>query len=326
MKHQQIGMLEATADDEINLVELLTDIWKQRWLIASFIAASIIVAVIYLNGATYNYTAKLRVVPAQSSQIGTGKGNGLSGLASMAGLNLPQDPGAMSFQLYTESLHSRSVADALAKRTDLMKVIFSSEWDEKKQRFIEPQPSISTYVVRGIKSLLGLPVYNWRPPGAARLQEYIESNVQPKEDVASPVVTITYEHPDPQFAVAFLTALHHVLDESLRQKALTRSTQYIDYLSAQLQHVTLAEHRIAISNMLFEQEKTKMMASSSLAFSADLFGPVTASIRPTSPRPSLVLAMSVVLGGVLGAFVALMRTQLRKYRRAQNTDNESASI
>lgn len=303
------------ADDEVNLVELLSDIWRQRVLVICCVAVFVLGAIFYLNVATYAYTAELRVTPAQPSQLGKGKTAGLSGLASVAGLSLGRDPGTMSFDLYTESLKSRDVAEKLAGQRDLMKVVFAGEWDERTKSFREPPAGLVAMISRTLKSILGIPVYAWQPPSAARLQEYIESNVKTKEAIESPVVSITLEHPDPEFAVKFLNQLHHALDDNLRTKALVRSTEYIDYLSDQLRRVTIVEHRSAIAEMLSEQEKTKMMASSSLAFAADQFGPVTASLRPTSPRPSIVLALSIVLGTLAGILAALLRTQVRNYRR-----------
>lgn len=325
MNHQQIDTNTVKADDEINLVELVSDIWKQKWLIAIFVGAAFLCGIIYLNIATYNYTAELRVTPTQPSQLSKLKTSGLSGLASIAGLSIPQNPATMSFDLYTEGLRSRNVAEALSARTDLMKVIFSHEWDAKTNRFVEPRLGVRAQISRGLKSLLGLPVYKWEAPDAARLQDYIGSSVRVSEDVESPVVTITFEHPDPKFAVAFLTALHNVLDDNLRQKALTRSDQYISYLSNQLQRVTIAEHRAAIADTLSEQEKTRMMASSSLAFAADPFGPVTASLRPTSPNPSIVLILSIAIGAFLGILAALLRTQVRAYRHARTNDAENVN-
>lgn len=326
MDHQRIDTNTVKADDEINLLELVSDIWKQKWLIAVFVGLALLYGIIQLNTATYNYTAELRVTPAQPSQVNRMKASGVSGLASIAGLSIPQSTGAASFELYAEGLHSRNVADRLVKNTDLMKTIFSSEWNAKTNQFVEPPATVRTQIVRGLKSLLGLPVYSWEAPDAARLQDYIETQVRVSEDMESPVVTLTFEHPDPKFAVTFLTALHNELDDNLRQKALTRSNQYINYLTNQLQRVTIAEHRAAIADTLSEQEKTRMMASSSLAFAADPFGPVTTSLRPTSPNPTIVLALSIVIGAFSGILVAVLRTQVRAYRRVQVSDVENTDV
>ena len=297
-------------ESSIDLVELLSTFWKQRLLIFIFILAGVVVADLYLRSVTYSYTAYLKVIPAQPSRMTGVKTQGLASLASIAGVGAVQDPGTLAFQLYTEGLHSRSVAEAIAQRPDVMRTLFISEWDARSRRFVQPPKGSLGRLSASVKSILGIPVTRWTPPNAARLQEYIETHVKAQKSEESPVVTITLEHKDPAFAVSFLKILHQVLDDNLRAKALGRSNQYIAYLSNQLRTVTLAEHRSAIADALSEQEKTKMMASSSLAFAADLFGPVTSSIRPTSPRPIMVLFFGVVAGAVLGTIVAAIRAGL----------------
>ena len=85
-------------------------------------------------------------------------------------------------------------------------------------------------------------------------------------------------------------------------------------LSAQLGKVTIAEHREALAQTLSEQEKQRMAASSSAPYAAEPFGNATASPRPTSPRPILVLAASLMAGLLLGTLAALGVARLRAYR------------
>lgn len=301
--------------DEIELVQLITDVWAQRWLVAAFVLISLIASIFYLQQAAYLYTAEMKVTPTQpSSQSSRSKLGGLAGLASIAGVSLGQDSGAMSFMLYTKGVSSRSVAEALARRPDLMQVVFSNEWDQRTQRFVEPQPSPLAAVAKSVKSLLGLPTTRWQKPDAARLHDYIEANVKIEEAPDAPLATLTYSHEDPRFATRFLAAIHQVLDDNIRRRAFDRASQYIDYLSSQLETARLLEHRNAIAQALSEQERNRMMASSRMAFAAEPFDPPTASLRPTSPRPILVLAVGTIIGFVIGIGVALLRAQIRRYR------------
>lgn len=309
-----------TGNDEIDLIELFSNLWKQRWLIVAIVAFGLVAGIFYLQRATYLYTAELKVAPAQAAHSSSkSKLGGLASLASIAGVNMGQDPGTMSFLLYTEGVSSRSVADALSRERELMKVIFRNEWDEDAQRFVEPQPGLVGSAARTIKSLLGIPSYGWEKPGAARLQDYIEKNVKLTEDTGSPVVTLSFAHEDPLFAAQFLMEIHRVLDSNIREKARQRATQYIDYLSKQLQSANMIEHRNALAQALSEQEKSRMMASSTLAFAAEPLDPATTSLRPTNPNPVLVLTLSIILSAAIGVGVALLRLQFSNYQARART-------
>lgn len=294
-------------NDDINLLELVDAVWRRRRMVIGCAVAALMIGILYLHLATYKYTAELKVTPAQSSSSGSlsSKIGGLSGLASLAGVNIPQDQSATAFLLYIEGVHSRPVADALAQRTDLMKVAFEEEWDERQQRFVERKglrPAINA-----IKVVLGIPVRDWAPPNGARLQEFMTREIRVVQDSKSPVATIAMDHEDPQFAKAFLGALNEVIDDMLRRKALARADQYINYITAKLPTITIAEHREALTQALSEQEKLKMMASSSVAYAAEPFGPPSSSYRPTSPRPIIVLAASFIGGLLVGITAAILR-------------------
>jgi len=304
----------AAATDEIDLAELARALWGGRWIIAGVTGAVLLAAVLYLNFATYKYTARLTLTPAQASgSTLTSKLGGLSDLASIAGINMPQDSSALAFSLYVEGIHSRSLADAMARHRNLMQIIFHRDWNAAKSAWQEPTGFVRS-TATAIKRMLGIPVYDWRPPDGARLQEFMAEEVGIEQDPKKPFVTISFDHEDPVFAARFISTLNSELDNFLRQKALARANGNIEYLSIQLGKVTIAEHREALAQALSEQEKQRMVASSSAPYAADPFGTATASAHPTAPRPVLVLAASLMAGLLLGTLAALGICRLRVYR------------
>jgi uncharacterized protein involved in exopolysaccharide biosynthesis len=324
----------APGQRDIDLLEVPIALWRNWRLIGACALIGLVVSSLYLHVATYRYTAELTVIPVQSSGGGAaGRLGGIADLASLAGVSLPKDQGFAQYQLYFEGIHSRSVADALSKRTDLMKVIFRSEWDEKTKSWRQPTSPLRP-IVQAFKFILGIPNYDWQPPDGARLLLYMNSEIKVAEDPKKALATISFDHRDPKFAVAFLRALHDTVEGQLRQKALSVSRQYVSYLSEQLKTVTMVEQRQAIMNALVEQEKSVMMASSNAPFAAESFGDPTASYRPTSPVPILVLALGFLIGAAVGAGIAMFSLvrplafpalpewvrSLAQHRRARRTE------
>lgn len=295
---------------DLYLPDLFAYLWRRPALIATYAAIGLVLAILYLHFAKYEYTIQLQVGPVKTS--GSGRGGSLSSqlgdLASMvpiAGLAVGASADSPDFKLYMEGMFSRSIADALANRTDLMKVIFKTEWNASEQRWEEPH-GIVRNIVSGLKYILGIPITPWSPPDGARLQEYIQKNVMIDQNLRNVLVTISFEHEDPDFGRRFLTALHQADDDHLRKATLVRSEAYIKYLSAKLATITVAEHRQALADSLSEQEKSMMMASGGASFSAEPFGGASASIRPTSPLPIVVLSMGVFLGVLAGLASAFL--------------------
>lgn len=281
--------------------------WK---IVLLTILVTTVAMVIYLNIATYKYTATVKLTTSQSAGgLGSQLGN-LGALASIASVRLPQGAGEQNFLNFSQSLLSRSTAEGLLKRPELLHVMFEQEWDATSQQWVEPKGPIKTIAGVGRK-ILGLPVYPFRPPDAARVQKYLETYVGVAEDTRKPVISITYSHKDPNFAVNLLDAIASIDDETLRRKSLTRSTNYIAYLEGQLRVAQLAESRTALALVLGEQVKQRMLASANAPFAAEPISAISVSDQPTAPKPIIFLITAVVAGLIIGVLLVLVRADFK---------------
>lgn len=312
------GQAQRASSGEVDFSRMAAAVWQRRWIVVAFGLAALFAAAIYLRVATYTYTVSLKVAPAQGG--GETTGSRLGGLASLAGISLPKDQGVSPFQLYLENIQSREIADDIASRPELLKQMFPASWNDEAGRWEEPQSTLGV-VARPIKRLLGVPIYPWTKPNGGDVQEYISTKVQVVESSKKAIVTLRMQDRDPQFAMAFLRALHRDNDERLRRRTLMRTSRYIEYLSAQLRTVSIAEHREALAATLSEQEKQRMLASSRAPFAAEPIGEPTASTRPTSPRPVVVLTMSLLAGLLLGVLAAVLLQFVDRTRRALRAES-----
>jgi len=310
---------ETIAAGEVDISATLRRLAKGWVTIVAALAIALTAAVIYLNLSTYEYAVAMRIAP-----VATSGGDGLSsrfaslgGLAAVAGVSLPDSGGSASFKLYVESLHSRDVANILSRDPALMHKVFVREWDDRAKAWRLPSGIFHDATV-AIKSLLGLPILPWAPPSAARLQQWMQEKIGVEQNIKTPVVTVTLSSDAPVFAAHFLDRLGSTVDELLRERALLRTNEYIQYLSQRMATITLAEQRVAVAQALGEQERIKMAASSDRPYAAEVFDHPSASDRPVSPSPAKVLTIALVLGLVSGIGLVLTRP-LRMQRSAGGT-------
>lgn len=284
-----------------SLLSFTIDIMRKWKLIAAFVLCGLVFSIIYLERANYRYSIDYRVNPTEMDTSSLTKKFG--GLAAMAGISIGGDKASSPFDLYISAIYSPEVAKILAKDPEIMKGAFEKEWDPGANAF-EPPSGAMPSVVAQVKSVLGIPVYPWESPDAARLQEYIEKNVLIVKDQKKSLTTLSMEDKNPAYASHLLTSIHRAADNVIRERALNRSTQYINYISEKLREVSLAEHREALAETLGEQERVRMMSSSNLPYAAEPLGAPIVSLRPTSPKPGLILALGVIMGGALGVLTA----------------------
>ena len=117
---------------EINLLDILKVIVKRKMLIITLCLTAIVFSVIYSLTLPNIFTATARVLPPQKDAGGgmsalLGQMGGLAGLAGMGGLG-------GSGELYLGILKSRSVADAVIKRLDLMTLFKSKNADDARTK------------------------------------------------------------------------------------------------------------------------------------------------------------------------------------------------
>jgi len=289
------------------LMIALTKGWK---LIFLCVLVAVLWAIDGLHSAPILYQAQMSVTPAQTNGGDAARLSAAGGLASLAGFALPSAQGGGSdFQLYLDSLRSRTIADELAKDPALMHLLFGSEWSEATQSWHEPPPPTGWAATeKSIFDFLGYPTIAWHEPDGESLYDFINYYVKiqqdPRKNYTADVV-MTY--PDAKFAVQFLNMLHETADNMLRQKAILRTKAYIAYLQDTMSKVTIVEQRVAIAQALSEQQKSAMVAQSGNAYAADLFEKPWAASYPVSPTPAKTLLTWAAIGAFVGGFLAWLQ-------------------
>lgn len=283
--------------------------WK---LVLAGAALGFVLAVLNLQGAVYSYPVQMQVTAAQGTNSDTGGGNRLSqlsGLASLASISLPTTQNAMQFQLYIDSLYTRDLSNDIAKNHEIMMILYGNQWDAASQTWRETPPSLFTRMMLSLRSFLGLaPSEPWQPPGGANVLSFLANSLTVTQDPRKPyMATLTLNSPNKAFAIRFLNLLSKTADDRLRQQALGRAQDYINYLSKKLETVSAVEHRAAITEALSEQERYAMVASSDRPFAAEVFESPWASNLPSSPSPRQVFLIFVMLGAFAGLGISYLR-------------------
>jgi uncharacterized protein involved in exopolysaccharide biosynthesis len=157
-----------------------------------------------------------------------------------------------------------------------------------------------------MKVILGFPVKPWHPPDGRDVQQYLSDHLEIYEDAKSPVVTLRIDSDEPQVSRRLLQKLAETVDQLLRQRALTRATDYVRYLSHELNVETVAEYRQTLMAHLAEQEQTLMMANASVSFSMQVFNLPAIPAVPSAPKAIVLLITALVFGMGLGGGMCLL--------------------
>lgn len=290
--------------EQIGISDLLLRLWRHKLRVIVTAIIFFLLGALYLRSAPVRYTAVLQATSATFGPRGANGGGAISTFASLAGI--AGSTSASPFDLYLASLTSRAVADDLARDRTIMRAVFANEVDPARGGWREP-PSRLGAVKTTLLRAFGIAVQPWRAPDAARLQAYLAHEiVTGRASANSPITNISFTHSDPRFAAVLLNQISQSADNRVRRADLARARNYIAYLTIKLATVTLAEQRFAIAGILADQERQAMIASSGLSYAAQTIEPAAVPITPSSTPPVLVLFAAMLLGALVGGFLALV--------------------
>ncbi|MDA8524975.1 Wzz/FepE/Etk N-terminal domain-containing protein [Planktomarina temperata] len=156
------------ADDEIDLRELFAVLWHGKWLIFSLCCVALLLAPVYLHSAERKYTVSMILKPVIEDSTGPNLA-GLGGLASLAGVSLPQSASG-DFATFRALLLSEEVAERVIAATELLPAIFKNEWDAQNAQFRRAPRGVLGRSLSGLKSVLtGDEKRDYTPPNPQRL-------------------------------------------------------------------------------------------------------------------------------------------------------------
>lgn len=267
---------------------------------------SIMLASLHLRLAERKYTVRYVFAPVASENSGPSIG-GLGGLASLAGVSLPTGSSS-DFLTYKFLLKSEEVAARMLKDRDLLVSVFSSDWDTERELFRQPASGPLKSVVRGLKNLLtGNEPSAYIPPNAARLSAWMDKAFNSSEGRDTGFLTLSAETAKPTLMVDVITRATQQTDQLLKERYIATAEQTMSFYQQQLSKARAREHREALAKLIAQEDQKLMLASKGSYFVAEPITEPYVSLGPTSPKASLVLALSVVLGGFLGAAIVLIK-------------------
>jgi uncharacterized protein involved in exopolysaccharide biosynthesis len=295
-------------DDEIDLFELVQNLWEDKWLISAITSVAAVVSVLVALWLPNIYQASTLLRP-QSSEGGIG---GLArqygGLASLAGISLPSGDGQSKTQLALEVLKSKKFAYDFATRHDLLPALFAAEsWDLATQTLsLDAEvydPSAGGWV-REVEP----------PRTAAPSPEEVHAlwneTVSVSEEKDSGFVTLSIKHRSPVYAKEWLDLLVVDINEALRAQDLAESERAVAYLEGQLKQTNVAEIRELLAGLLRSHMESRMMATVEPNYAFSVIDPPTVPELKSEPKRALICVLGTLLGCMLGVVISLVRRAL----------------
>ena len=294
-------------EDEIDLRELFSVLWRGKYFIIIFTVISLAAGSLYLRNISSKYKVSILLAPVQEEQT-TPDFVSLGGLASLAGISLPTGS-ASDFSKYEIMLKTPEISTLVFTEQNLIQELFSVEWDNSQQIFREPNQNRKTLIKNYVKELLtGQPPKEYIEPNPARLTEFIGGSIRISVDKKTQYLNLSAESSNPKLLTKLLVSMIKNTDELFKKKFLKQANDAVQFYQIKISKARSQEHREILATLIAKEERKLLLATRGGPFVAEILTGPNTSLNPTSPKVSLILALSILLGGFLSCGLLLIRS------------------
>ncbi len=303
MKSNALSQENTTFDDEIDLKELFSVLWKAKILIiliTSFFALS---SVLYALSLTNFYKSQaILSVAGESNSVGSLSGMG--GLASMVGINLLSS-GEGKGEIAVRTIQSRAFLKHLITFENVLPSIMATKSYDFQSKKIQFDPEVynennGVWVRDPSKNKQSKPSY------LEAYKAYL-SQVSINKDEFTNLITISVEHISPIFAKEFLELIINEANELLRNKDLQESSDAIAFLTNEIPKSSLITMKDAINNLVESQLQKQMLSKVNKEYILKVIEPPFIPEVKSKPTRSLICILGTLFGGILAIIGVLMR-------------------
>ncbi|WP_417698275.1 Wzz/FepE/Etk N-terminal domain-containing protein [Psychromonas sp.] len=301
----------AQQDDEIDLKELFLALWEGKWIILLVTIVFAIGGVLYALSQPNTYKAEAVLASANDSKSGglAAMASQFGGLASLAGISLGSG-GADSKAMALATLQSRQFLNAFIHKYDLLVPLMAGEkWNpstDTLQLDSEIYDAPSNTWVRDVEPGKTPEPTDWEAYKA------FKKLISVSESKDNGLVTLSITHLSPTIAKQWVDWLVIDLNAWVKKQSLDEARRNISYLEEQIERTSISDMQSVFYQLIEEQTKNLMLAQVQEEFAFKIIDPAVVPEEKAGPKRALICVLAVLLGGMLGMGIVLIRFAFAK--------------
>lgn len=267
--------------------EWLRRIWSRRAVLAMFVVAFTALSLTYSMTASPWYRASVVLVAREQPALG-GLSAQLAQLGSLAGL-VGLTVGSTGKTTPLAILRSRGFAKRFIEDESLLPVLFAEKWDQ------------STGAWKASAQ---------RHPDVRDGVRYLHEKVlRVSDDKRTGLVTLYVEWTDAEQAARWANLLAERINRETREQAVAEASANIEFLSRELETVTVLSLQQSISRLLETELQKLMAARGAEQFSYTVVDPAETPKRRIRPKPLFLSLTGGIAGLLLGVVYIALTTR-----------------
>jgi uncharacterized protein involved in exopolysaccharide biosynthesis len=249
------------------------------------------------------YKAEALLVPISSNENVGGNIQELGGLASLAGISLSE--GSDTSAIALEKLQSLSFfEEIILPQINLPDLMAVESWDPYSNSITYDKEIYDDSTKTWTREITSLQTPE---PSAQESFTAFMEHIGALTDIKTRLITISAKHQSPFIAKQWADLVIKELNIFYREKDKKEATFAVDYLNEQISRTRLSEVKLVISEVLAQQIQTLSLIEANENYVFDFIDPPAVMEKKSEPRRAIICIVGALIGGFLGAIVALFR-------------------
>jgi len=248
------------------------------------------------------YTSSALLTATEQLDSASSRSSGFSGLASFAGVDIPQSAAEKNIDLGLEILKSRSFKINLIKKYQLEPILFASKkWDGNK------------LIIDG--SIYDKTNNQWieDTPTDEELVKIFTNMISIEVDKKTGFITLKVTHISPNFSKEITELLIKELNTFQKQYDLKRADKALNYLYQQSVQTSIVNLKNIFNNLIESQLKKKMLADISEEYFLTTIDAAVVPLKHSFPNRAIIILFGSMLGFLIGLTFVIFKV-LKKNR------------
>ncbi|WP_445777202.1 Wzz/FepE/Etk N-terminal domain-containing protein [Shewanella sp.] len=302
-----------SVQDEIDLRELFSVIWKGKWLIIAITFIFAVASVAFAINQPNIYKSEALLSPADSEQAGGGLAalaGQFGGLASMAGINLGGGGGVDKTKMAIEVMKSRQFASEFIQKHQILADLMAAEkWNMADNTL---SYKVDLYDAEQNKWMREAKPPFKPEPSMQEAYKVFSKIVAVNAAKDSGMVTISVEHLSPVVAQQWVNWLIQDINTVMKERDVAEAIKSTEFLESKIQQTNVADIRSILYKLVEEQAKTIMFAEVRDEYVFKTIDPALIPEEKAKPKRALICVLGTMLGGMLGIMLVLIRYFVKK--------------
>ena len=284
-------------EGEIDLLQLITELWNKKALIIFLTTIAAIISVLYSLSLPNIYRSQALLAPADSQSQGMSSSlGGLSSIAGIAGISIPGTGDAKKTEAIA-ILNSHQFLEEFINSHNLVVPIMASKgWDKESNKLIFNEKLYDAqknqWLVEDGKDL---------KPSIQETVKKFRLMVSSSVDKKNGYLLIFADTYSPYISKQWVELLIVDINKYIMEADVERAEKSLEYLNSQINQTAIPELKQVVAQLIKKEQQTIMLSQSSPEY---IFKVIDRPIVPElklSPKRAIICIVGTITGFLIAA-------------------------